>query len=68
MDCIFYARGHSLVRHRFQLIVETSDFIPSPNVAEDHQTKNAKSIVTKKGGYFEGIRIDSEFSLVLKRY
>jgi UDP-N-acetylglucosamine--N-acetylmuramyl-(pentapeptide) pyrophosphoryl-undecaprenol N-acetylglucosamine transferase len=30
-------------------IVETSDFIPSPNVAEDHQTKNAKSIVDKKG-------------------
>ena len=24
-------------------------FIPSPNVAEDHQTKNAKSIVDKKG-------------------
>ncbi len=25
-------------------------FIPSPNVAEDHQTKNALSIVAKKGG------------------
>lgn len=25
-------------------------FIPSPNVAEDHQTKNAKAIVDKKGG------------------
>lgn len=25
-------------------------FIPSPNVSEDHQTKNAKSIVNKKGG------------------
>jgi UDP-N-acetylglucosamine--N-acetylmuramyl-(pentapeptide) pyrophosphoryl-undecaprenol N-acetylglucosamine transferase len=24
-------------------------FIPSPNVAEDHQTKNAKAIVDKKG-------------------
>jgi UDP-N-acetylglucosamine--N-acetylmuramyl-(pentapeptide) pyrophosphoryl-undecaprenol N-acetylglucosamine transferase len=24
-------------------------FIPSPNVAEDHQTKNAKSIVDKHG-------------------
>jgi UDP-N-acetylglucosamine--N-acetylmuramyl-(pentapeptide) pyrophosphoryl-undecaprenol N-acetylglucosamine transferase len=24
-------------------------FIPSPNVAEDHQTKNAQSIVDKKG-------------------
>jgi hypothetical protein len=27
---------------------EASDFIPSPNVAEDHQTKNAKAIVEKK--------------------
>ena len=26
-------------------------FIPSPNVAEDHQTKNAKAIVDKNGGY-----------------
>jgi UDP-N-acetylglucosamine--N-acetylmuramyl-(pentapeptide) pyrophosphoryl-undecaprenol N-acetylglucosamine transferase len=24
-------------------------FIPSPNVAEDHQTKNAKSIVDRNG-------------------
>jgi UDP-N-acetylglucosamine--N-acetylmuramyl-(pentapeptide) pyrophosphoryl-undecaprenol N-acetylglucosamine transferase len=24
-------------------------FIPSPNVAEDHQTKNAKAIVDKNG-------------------
>jgi len=24
-------------------------FIPSPNVAEDHQTKNAKAIVDKQG-------------------
>ena len=24
-------------------------FIPSPNVAEDHQTKNARAIVDKKG-------------------
>jgi UDP-N-acetylglucosamine--N-acetylmuramyl-(pentapeptide) pyrophosphoryl-undecaprenol N-acetylglucosamine transferase len=30
---------------------EASDFIPSPNVAEDHQTKNAKAIVDK-GSYF----------------
>ena len=25
-------------------------FIPSPNVAEDHQTKNALAVVDKKGG------------------
>jgi hypothetical protein len=42
------------VRHRFRnCIVETSDFIPSPNVAEDHQ-KNAKSMSNRKGLY-EGI-------------
>jgi UDP-N-acetylglucosamine--N-acetylmuramyl-(pentapeptide) pyrophosphoryl-undecaprenol N-acetylglucosamine transferase len=28
-------------------IVGKPDFIPSPNVAEDHQTKNAKAIVDK---------------------
>jgi UDP-N-acetylglucosamine--N-acetylmuramyl-(pentapeptide) pyrophosphoryl-undecaprenol N-acetylglucosamine transferase len=48
-------------------IVETSDFIPSPNVAEDHQTKNAKSIVDKKGLLLKESEL-TEFSLVLKRY
>ena len=27
-------------------------FIPSPNVAEDHQTKNAQAIVNKERSYF----------------
>ena len=31
------------------LIGKPTIFIPSPNVAEDHQTKNAKAIVDKKG-------------------
>jgi UDP-N-acetylglucosamine--N-acetylmuramyl-(pentapeptide) pyrophosphoryl-undecaprenol N-acetylglucosamine transferase len=33
------------VRHRFQngIVGKPVIFIPSPNVAEDHQTKNAKS-------------------------
>ncbi len=31
------------------LVGKPTLFIPSPNVAEDHQTKNAKAIVDKKG-------------------
>ena len=31
------------------LVGKPTIFIPSPNVAEDHQTKNAKAIVDKNG-------------------
>lgn len=31
------------------LVGKPTIFIPSPNVAEDHQTKNAKAVVEKKG-------------------
>ncbi len=42
-------------------------FIPSPNVAEDHQTKNAKAIVDKKGAILlKESQLDSEFSLVFE--
>jgi UDP-N-acetylglucosamine--N-acetylmuramyl-(pentapeptide) pyrophosphoryl-undecaprenol N-acetylglucosamine transferase len=42
-------------------------FIPSPNVAEDHQTKNAKSIVDKKGALMlKESELDAEFSLVFE--
>jgi UDP-N-acetylglucosamine--N-acetylmuramyl-(pentapeptide) pyrophosphoryl-undecaprenol N-acetylglucosamine transferase len=42
-------------------------FIPSPNVAEDHQTKNAKSIVDKKGALLvKESELDAEFSLVFE--
>ncbi|WP_264565435.1 undecaprenyldiphospho-muramoylpentapeptide beta-N-acetylglucosaminyltransferase [Flavobacterium sp. N3904] len=42
-------------------------FIPSPNVAEDHQTKNAKSIVDKKGAIMlKESELDSQFSLVFE--
>lgn len=42
-------------------------FIPSPNVAEDHQTKNAKAIVDKKGALLlKESQLDSEFSLVFE--
>jgi UDP-N-acetylglucosamine--N-acetylmuramyl-(pentapeptide) pyrophosphoryl-undecaprenol N-acetylglucosamine transferase len=48
-------------------IVEAGHFIPSPNVAEDHQTKNAKAIVDKKGTFIES-ELESQFSVVLKHY
>ena len=42
-------------------------FIPSPNVAEDHQTKNAKSIVDKKGALMiKETELDTQFSLVFE--
>ncbi len=42
-------------------------FIPSPNVAEDHQTKNAQAIVDKKGAIMiKESALDDEFSIVLE--
>ncbi|GIZ08943.1 undecaprenyldiphospho-muramoylpentapeptide beta-N-acetylglucosaminyltransferase [Flavobacterium sp. UMI-01] len=42
-------------------------FIPSPNVAEDHQTKNAKAIVDKKGALMlKEQELDSLFSVVFE--
>ena len=42
-------------------------FIPSPNVAEDHQTKNAKAIVDRKGAMLlKESELDSEFGLVFE--
>jgi UDP-N-acetylglucosamine--N-acetylmuramyl-(pentapeptide) pyrophosphoryl-undecaprenol N-acetylglucosamine transferase len=42
-------------------------FIPSPNVAEDHQTKNAQAIVDRKGALMlKESELDSQFSLVFE--
>ncbi|RKS15209.1 undecaprenyldiphospho-muramoylpentapeptide beta-N-acetylglucosaminyltransferase [Flavobacterium sp. 120] len=42
-------------------------FIPSPNVAEDHQTKNAQAIVDKKGALIlKESELESQFSLVFE--
>jgi UDP-N-acetylglucosamine--N-acetylmuramyl-(pentapeptide) pyrophosphoryl-undecaprenol N-acetylglucosamine transferase len=42
-------------------------FIPSPNVAEDHQTKNAQAIVGKKGAILlKEQQLDEDFSLVFE--
>ncbi|UWY30032.1 undecaprenyldiphospho-muramoylpentapeptide beta-N-acetylglucosaminyltransferase [Flavobacterium sp. TR2] len=42
-------------------------FIPSPNVAEDHQTKNAQAIVDEKGAILlKESDLDSQFSIVFE--
>lgn len=42
-------------------------FIPSPNVAEDHQTKNAQAIVDRKGAIMlKESELDSQFGLVFE--
>ncbi|KAF2327224.1 undecaprenyldiphospho-muramoylpentapeptide beta-N-acetylglucosaminyltransferase [Flavobacterium daemonense] len=42
-------------------------FIPSPNVAEDHQTKNAQAIVDEKGAILlKESELDNEFSIVFE--
>ena len=43
-------------------------FIPSPNVAEDHQTKNAKSIVDKNGALLlKESELDEKFETVFNQ-
>jgi UDP-N-acetylglucosamine--N-acetylmuramyl-(pentapeptide) pyrophosphoryl-undecaprenol N-acetylglucosamine transferase len=40
-------------------------FIPSPNVAEDHQTKNAQAIVDRKGAILlKELELDTRFETV----
>jgi UDP-N-acetylglucosamine--N-acetylmuramyl-(pentapeptide) pyrophosphoryl-undecaprenol N-acetylglucosamine transferase len=42
-------------------------FIPSPNVAEDHQTKNAQAIVDKHGAVLlKESQLDTEFQIVFE--
>ncbi|TDW46493.1 UDP-N-acetylglucosamine-N-acetylmuramylpentapeptide N-acetylglucosamine transferase [Flavobacterium sp. 270] len=42
-------------------------FIPSPNVAEDHQTKNAQAIVNAKGAILlKESELDTQFSIVFE--
>ncbi|OAB27971.1 UDP-N-acetylglucosamine-N-acetylmuramylpentapeptide N-acetylglucosamine transferase [Flavobacterium fryxellicola] len=42
-------------------------FIPSPNVAEDHQTKNAQAIVDKNGAILmKEVELDSQFGIVFE--
>ena len=49
------------------IVAKPTIFIPSPNVAEDHQTKNAKAICDKKGAILiKESELDNEFQTVFK--
>ena len=48
------------------LVGKPTLFIPSPNVAEDHQTKNAKAIVEKGGALFlRESELDAQFETTM---
>lgn len=49
------------------LVAKPMVFIPSPNVAEDHQTKNAQAIVDKKGAILiKEADLNEQFSIVFE--
>jgi UDP-N-acetylglucosamine--N-acetylmuramyl-(pentapeptide) pyrophosphoryl-undecaprenol N-acetylglucosamine transferase len=50
------------------LVGKPTIFIPSPNVAEDHQTKNAKAIVDKNGALLiKESELDEKFESVFNK-
>ncbi|MFN7098801.1 MAG: undecaprenyldiphospho-muramoylpentapeptide beta-N-acetylglucosaminyltransferase [Flavobacterium sp.] len=50
------------------LVAKPTIFIPSPNVAEDHQTKNAQAIVDQNGALLlKENDLDSQFELVFNK-
>ncbi len=49
-DVIISRAGASSVSE-LCIVAKPTLFIPSPNVAEDHQTKNAKAVVDQKGAF-----------------
>jgi hypothetical protein len=56
-------------RHQCQdYVLESRYFHSFSNVAEDHQTKNAKLLLIKGALLLKESELESEFSLVLKRY
>jgi UDP-N-acetylglucosamine--N-acetylmuramyl-(pentapeptide) pyrophosphoryl-undecaprenol N-acetylglucosamine transferase len=70
MDFVYasddYYRGRSVIS--VEVIVGKPVFYSFSNVAEDHQTKNAKAIVKKGALLLKESELESQFSLVLKRY
>ena len=71
MDLVYAAADFVISRAGASSVSELSIvgkpiiFIPSPNVAEDHQTKNAKSIVDKNGALLiKESELDENFSSV----
>lgn len=50
------------------LVAKPTIFIPSPNVAEDHQTKNAKAIVDKNGALLiKESELDEKFESIFNK-
>ncbi|MEY3501337.1 MAG: hypothetical protein RL308_3010 [Bacteroidota bacterium] len=71
MDLVYAAADFVISRAGASSVSELSIvgkpviFIPSPNVAEDHQTKNAKSIVDKNGALLlKESELDEKFNAV----
>ena len=71
MDLVYAAADFVISRAGASSVSELSIvgkpviFIPSPNVAEDHQTKNAKSIVDKNGALMiKESELDENFNSV----
>ena len=71
MDLVYAAADFVISRAGASSVSELSIvgkpvlFIPSPNVAEDHQTKNAKSIVDKNGALMiKESELDENFNTV----
>jgi UDP-N-acetylglucosamine--N-acetylmuramyl-(pentapeptide) pyrophosphoryl-undecaprenol N-acetylglucosamine transferase len=63
-DFVISRAGASSVSE-FCIVGKPVIFIPSPNVAEDHQTKNAKAIVDKNGALFlKESELDEKFDTV----
>ena len=63
-DVIISRAGASSVSE-LCLVGKPTLFIPSPNVAEDHQTKNAKAIVEKNGALLlKESELDEKFDTV----
>jgi UDP-N-acetylglucosamine--N-acetylmuramyl-(pentapeptide) pyrophosphoryl-undecaprenol N-acetylglucosamine transferase len=71
MDLVYAAADFVISRAGASSVSELSIvgkpvlFIPSPNVAEDHQTKNAKAIVDRKGALMlKESELDEKFNTV----
>jgi UDP-N-acetylglucosamine--N-acetylmuramyl-(pentapeptide) pyrophosphoryl-undecaprenol N-acetylglucosamine transferase len=63
-DVIISRSGASSVSE-LCIVGKPTIFIPSPNVAEDHQTKNAKAIADKDGAILlKEANLDAEFETV----
>ena len=72
MDLVYAAADFVISRAGASSVSELSIvgkpviFIPSPNVAEDHQTKNAKSIVDRNGALMlKESELDEKFNTVI---